>query len=156
MKKCICKKQNIIQWPLSTPVWRMRCIIYMTNCWHYIFWLLTQENANFYEPYLIHSIYFVNKCVQLPPFLNVFEGLRHTTSDKCQVDILWKGEVFTEYGSTSLNNKPRMQGCIHKMFFLASFLHYFYLLFFMKSVSYSVHLASVTIHLRKFRKMMGG
>lgn len=53
----------------------------MTDCWHYLFWLLTQENANFYELYLIHSIYFVNKHVQLPPFLTVFEGLGHIKSD---------------------------------------------------------------------------
>lgn len=134
------------------PIWRKRGIIYMTDCWHYIFWLLTQEKANFYELYLIHSIYFVNKRVQLPSFLTTFEGLRNVKNDKCQ----WKYYKRVKF-SLNTDQRPSItnQGCIHKMCFLTSFfLHYFSSLF-IKSVSYSVHLAPLMTQLWKFRKMKG-
>lgn len=44
-KKCICKNQNIVKQPLSTPGWRMRCIIYLTDCWHYIFCLFDSREC---------------------------------------------------------------------------------------------------------------
>lgn len=37
-----------------------------SGCW-------LKENANLYDLYLIHPIYFVNKCVLLPLFLSTFE-----------------------------------------------------------------------------------
>lgn len=151
MKKCICKNQNIIHWPLSTPIWRKRCIIYMTDCWHYIFWLLTWENANFYETYLIHSIYFVNKHEQLPPFLTTFEALRHIKSDKCQ----WKYYKRVKFSlNTDQHPSSTHQGCINKVIFS----YKFFTLFLFGPVckkSVSVNLASVMTHLRKFRKMRG-
>lgn len=90
-----------------------RCIIYMTDCWHYIFWLLTWENANFYEIYLIHSIYFVNKHEQLPPFPTTFEGLRHTKSNKCQ----WKFRRVKISPNTDQHHSRTHQGCINKIIF---------------------------------------
>lgn len=99
------------------------------SCWHYIFWLLTWENANFYELYLIHSIYFVNKHVQLLPFLTVFEGLRHIKSNKCQ----WKCYKMVKF-SPNTDQHPSItnQGCIHKMFFHTSFFTLFLFAFFYK------------------------
>lgn len=91
-----------------------RCIIYMTDCWHYIFWLLTWENANFYEIYLIHSIYFVNKHEQLPLFPTIFEGLRQIKSNKCQ----WKYYKRVKFSPNTDQHPSRThQRCTNKIIF---------------------------------------
>lgn len=133
-----------IERPLST-----RDASYPWDCWHDIFWLLTQENAKLYELYLIYPICFVNKCVWLPLFLSRFEGLRYVKSNSSVSGNTIKECSFQRI-LINIPQQPTKDASIEYSFLFA-FLHYYYLVF-IKSVSYSINLESDMTQLWKFRK----